>query len=282
MTPETRDRFKAIGPVLTPDMINITQSMLATSFQGLDPATRIERDISYGPHERHELDIFTREGTSGAPVLVFVHGGGFVMGDKRSAATPFYENVGNFAARQGWVGVTINYRLAPDHRWPSGGEDLARVVEWLQAHIAEYGGDPARIFVMGQSAGAVHVAEYIARYAPKVAGALLISGIYDVSTATPNQFQAAYYGDDRSAYPATATLPGLVETKVPLLIVTAEFDPHDFQVQAANLAAAYTAHHQLMPWFHFLAGHNHLSPVLEIGSPDAMLERHIRDFIAAH
>ncbi len=282
MTPLLREKFKSLGANLTPDMIGATQATLTASFLGMDPATKVERDLAYGSHERHRLDIFRQDGVAKAPVLVFVHGGGFVMGDKRSEAAPFYNNVGDFAARSGMVGVTINYRLAPAAQWPSGGEDLASAVIWLRANVARFGGDPERIFVMGQSAGAVHVAEYVARFDPKVAGALLVSGIFDVATATPNQFQAAYYGDDMSAYPAMATMAGLIATDVPLFIAVAEFDPHDFQVQAAALAAGYARRHKVMPRLHYLAGHNHLSPVLEIGSQDSELERHITDFIAAY
>ncbi len=65
-------------------------------------------------------------------MLVFVHGGGFVMGDKSSAETPFYDNIGTYAAQQGMIGVTVTYRLAPANQWPSGPEDMALIVGWLK------------------------------------------------------------------------------------------------------------------------------------------------------
>ena len=79
------------------------------------PASRIARDIRYGPAERNRLDIFTAEPAGGAakPVLMFVHGGGFVRGDKQVPGTPFHDNIGAWAARHGLVGVTMTYRLAP-------------------------------------------------------------------------------------------------------------------------------------------------------------------------
>ena len=99
------------------------------------------------------------------PVLVFIHGGGFSRGAKHTAGSPFYDNVGLWAVDHGLIGVTINYRLAPQYPWPSGIEDLTQVVVWLKAHIAEYGGDPGKIFLWGHSAGAAHVADYVAHQA---------------------------------------------------------------------------------------------------------------------
>src|SRR6185437_250510 len=88
------------------------------------------------------------------PVLVFIHGGGFNRGAKSTPGSPFYDNIGLWAVDHGLVGVTINYRLAPQYQWPSGIEDLTLVVAWLKGHIAQYGGDPDKIFLWGHSAGA--------------------------------------------------------------------------------------------------------------------------------
>jgi triacylglycerol lipase len=250
-------------------------------------ATQIQRDFAYGPDERHRLDLFRQGKTDKAPVLVFVHGGGFVMGDKRSAGTPFYDNIGDFAARSGMVGVTITYRLAPANQWPAGPEDLSRLIAWLRENIADHGGDPERIFLIGQSAGAVHVAGYVAHKrfhqpdGPAIAGALMISCIFDVATSHVNQFHQAYYGTDESAYAACSTTQGLIESDVPWLCSVSEFDAIDFHKQAAAFVAAYTAVHARYPRMLYLAGHNHLSPVLSIGSPDSQLEREIIDFIVA-
>ena len=93
---------------------------------------------------------------------MFVHGGGFVRGDKHIPGSPQYDLVGAWAVRHGYVGVTMTYRLAPGHVWPAGAEDVAAAVGWLQRNIAAYGGDPGKIVVAGNSAGAVHVASYVA------------------------------------------------------------------------------------------------------------------------
>jgi acetyl esterase len=81
-------------------------------------------DIAYGSHARQILDCFVPAGAINAPVVVFVHGGMYVCGDKR-VSSEVYDNVLYWFARQGFIGVNIEYRLAPESPWPGGAEDLA-------------------------------------------------------------------------------------------------------------------------------------------------------------
>lgn len=282
MTPDIRAQLEAFGPALTPAMLGGTQALMASMSRGMAAATRVQRDLSYGPHERHRLDLFTREGLTDAPVFVFVHGGGFVQGDKHTEGSPFYSNMGDFAARHGFVGVTITYRLAPANRFPAGPDDLALVVDWLRGHVVEHGGDPARIVLCGQSAGATHVAGYLAHrreHSAGVAGAVLMSGIYDTTTAEPNAFAEAYYGEDRRGWGPASCLAGLLATPVPIQFSVAEFDPADFQRQAAQVVAQWTAAKGRYPEMHVLTGHNHLSPALSIGSDSREVERMVAGFV---
>lgn len=110
----------------------------------------VVRDIAYGPHRQQRLDVLRHSLTpSGAPVLFYVHGGAWVFGDKREQARPMmFEFV-----RQGWVVVSVNYRLAPFHKWPSHVEDVVSALAWVKRHIAIHGGDASRIVVSGGSAG---------------------------------------------------------------------------------------------------------------------------------
>jgi acetyl esterase/lipase len=100
---------------------------------------------------RHKLDILTRRSVvpSGAPVLVYIHGGAWVIGDKRQQGIPMLHEL----ARRGWVCVAINYRLSPRATWPAHIVDCKRAVAWVRGHIHEYGGDPGFIAVSGGSAG---------------------------------------------------------------------------------------------------------------------------------
>ncbi len=96
--------------------------------------------------ERHLLDVYTprRASATGYLVVVFIHGGSWNSGSKN-----IYTFIGRRLAKQGVVAVIINYRLAPAVRVPAMADDCARAVGWTKDHIADYGGDPSRIFVMG-------------------------------------------------------------------------------------------------------------------------------------
>ena len=285
MTPDLREKLEALGRDLTPAMLGGTTQLFAALAKGSDPEVEVTRDLAYGDDPRHRLDVFRKADTRGAPVLVFVHGGGFVMGDKRSAETPFYDNIGTFAALQGFVGVTITYRLAPAHRFPAGPEDLAAVVGWLKANVAQYGGDPDKIVLSGQSAGATHVAGYVAHRAHHtaegggIAGAILMSGIYDTLSCTPNDFHKAYYGEDPKGWGPASCMAGLLNTTIPLMLTVSEFDPEDFQRQAAQFVGAWGVAHGGYPEMHYLAGHNHLSPAQSIGTEVREVELIVAGFV---
>ena len=112
------------------------------------------RNIDYwgdGIH-RHRLDIYRPRppATPGpAPVLVYFHGSGWTVSDKRDQGKPMML----FLARQGWMCVAANYRLSPRATWPDHVVDAKRATAWVRDHIAEYGGDPDLVVVSGSSAG---------------------------------------------------------------------------------------------------------------------------------
>ncbi len=110
-----------------------------------------EFDVPYGEHpKRNLLDIYRPAGGStGAPVLIQVHGGGWVVGHKQQQGLPLILRL----ARRGWVCVSINYRLAPKHRFPDQIVDVKRAIAWVKANISEHGGDPSTIVLTGGSAG---------------------------------------------------------------------------------------------------------------------------------
>jgi acetyl esterase/lipase len=247
---------------------------------------KIERDLKYGPAERNLLDVFMPEAGSGTcPVLIYVHGGGFVAGNKRNPGSPFYDNIMLWAVKNGFVGVNTTYRLAPASPWPAGAEDLASVVQWVSEKIAERGGNPARIFLMGQSAGAVHVAGYVSH--PELhkvkggglAGAVMISGIYDLTGSPLGDAELAYFGSDPSRYAERSSLKGLVESKVPLMISAAELDPprfieqYELMKQAACKSANGCARSFMLPQ------HSHMSEVYAINTADTRLTDQILEFV---
>jgi acetyl esterase/lipase len=109
----------------------------------------VTRDVAYGDLARHRLDIWQMGQPENAPVIFFVHGGAWVIGDKREQGRPMLHE---FVSR-GWVVVAPNYRLAPTHPWPAQIEDVVRAFAWVKQSIHLFGGDPTRVVVAGASAG---------------------------------------------------------------------------------------------------------------------------------
>jgi triacylglycerol lipase len=232
---------------------------------------RVQRDVAYGPHERQRLDIFQPVGAKNAPILLFVHGGGFVRGDKGGAWSAFYSNVGAWAARHGIVGVTMNYRLAPEFMWPTGGRDVRRAIEWLSLHAAAFGGNSSSIFAMGQSAGAVHVLDMVTGSGEEleptrlVAGAMMISGIYAPDELTNRGLRDCYYSDPGSEGRA-GQLERLATSPIPCLYTVSEHDDADFVVQANLLSDMVSARSGRRPQLYVLKGHNHFSTIFALGT----------------
>ncbi|WP_080057943.1 alpha/beta hydrolase [Spirosoma aerolatum] len=121
-------------------------------------SSRRINDIPYRPTnapgydvERNSLDVYAPTGnpSRSKPVVMFIHGGSWSSGSKN-----IYAFIGRRLAKLGVVAVLINYRLAPAVEVPDMAADCAEAVRWVSQHIAEYGGDSSRIFLMGHSAGA--------------------------------------------------------------------------------------------------------------------------------
>ncbi|MGV0983026.1 MAG: alpha/beta hydrolase [Limnohabitans sp.] len=261
-----------IGPVVAPPP---TEKLYAP-LQEREPyaGVQVRRDVRYGSDARHLLDVFTPDKPqANQPVLVFVHGGAFMRGERRTGDSPFYDNIMLWAVRQGMVGVNMTYRLAPANPWPAAQQDIQSALKWVRDNIAASGGNPQRIILMGHSAGAAHVAQYLAH--PQfhavpgagLAGAVMLSGIFDPTTAESNPPLQAYFGKDAAQYPARSAVPGLVASKVPLLLAYAELDPPDFHTQSEQLHAALCKAGPC-PGLYKLMGHSHMSEIYAINSAD--------------
>ena len=138
------------------------------------------RDIAYGTHRSQRLDIYVPPGTGPFPVMVYIHGGGWQIGDKRGV-----QKKPAYFSGQGWVFVSINYRLLPEGRHPANVSDVAAAIVWVHDHIRRYGGDPDALFIMGHSAGA-HLAGLVAtdeRYLKQAGKSLsVIRGVVALDT----------------------------------------------------------------------------------------------------
>jgi acetyl esterase/lipase len=224
-------------------------------------------DISYGPDAYQCLDVYRPDGAVRAPFAVFIHGGGWAVGDKSQ-----YAAVGARLAREGIVTAIVNYRLSPPAQHPAHAEDVARAVAWCYRQAPYYGADRERFYVLGHSSGA-HLAALVALDPTYLAAEGLRSSVirrlvgiagvgYDLdeSYATPlltpflepvfgsdcsRWAQAAPLGHVTSAAPAALLIHGLSDTDAP---------PASTQVFATTLQKAGVSTELAL-----LAGENHFS-----------------------
>lgn len=146
-------------------------------------------EVAYGDAPRQRYDVYPALDSAGqpratpAPLVIFVHGGSWESGDKRS-----YAWVGEALAQMGYVAVLVNYGLMPGTRFPDFVDDAARAVAQIRRTAAAYGGDTTRIVLMGHSAGAhiaalvAYDARYLARHGTTpgfLHGFVGLSGPYD-------------------------------------------------------------------------------------------------------
>src|SRR5262245_1271912 len=125
-------------------------ALIALSVLSTAHAQSIQRDVRYDSgHARHVLDIYSPKDAKNLPVVFWIHGGGWQTGDKSSVQLKPQAFMD-----KGFVFVSTNYRLLPEVEMGTIIRDIAKSIHWVHDHIAEHGGDPKRLLVMGHSAGA--------------------------------------------------------------------------------------------------------------------------------
>jgi acetyl esterase/lipase len=204
-----------------------------------------EADIAFGDLARQRLDVYrpSQPRQIPAPVVVFFYGGGWGSGERGD-----YRFVGQFLAARGFTVVIPDYRVGREGVFPAFLEDGAKALRWTQNHIAEHGGDPQRIFLMGHSAGAYNAVMLALdrRYgaaagfdAKRIRGVVGLAGPYDFKLESDNLqrvFGAA--ADPRDTQPVNFAGPGAP----PVLLITGDADdtvnPRNSQSLARHLEAA--------------------------------------------
>ncbi|MDX2166776.1 MAG: alpha/beta hydrolase [Deltaproteobacteria bacterium] len=210
----------------------------------VEVASAVDRTIP-GPQADIPVRVYTPQGTAPFPLLVYFHGGGWVLGSLET-----HDGICRaLASGAGCVVVSVDYRLAPEHRYPAAADDCYAATQWAAARAAELGADARRVAIGGDSAGG-NLTAVVAQMArdrggPALAFQLLIYPVTDatnletasyrdnatgylLTTADMHWFWDHYLGDGRPraaepyASPLKATsLAGLP----PALVLTAEFDP---------------------------------------------------------
>jgi len=287
--PDIQQKLIAAGKSWKQDTAKSRSATLAA----LDPYLRaapkdgviITKNVAYGPHPRQILDMFQPARTEKAPIVVFVHGGAFVRGDK-DTNEHVYANVLIWFARQGYLGINMEYRLAPEVTYPGATRDVADVVKWLKQNALKYGGDPERIFLIGHSTGGTHVASYA--YDPEpgylgrdVRGIVLISARLraDVLPENPNAAAVrAYYGADESLHETRSPVMYGASSDMPTFIAIAEYENPLLDVYCAELFYRRSLQRRRTDPFMRLAHHNHISIMAHFNTEDEILGREILNF----
>jgi acetyl esterase/lipase len=234
----------------------------------LRAANPVLLDLRYGPAERNRIDYFGAR-VSG-PVLVFIHGGYWQMRAKETfsflAAGPLAHCIHV---------AMIGYTLAPEKRLDGIVAEVRDAIAWLGARVSEYGGDPARIYVAGWSAGGHLTAMGLAE--PAVRGGLAISGIYDLEP-----IRLCYLNDklglDVEEARRNSPLLHLSASTKPLIVACGGRELPELQRQSREYAAA-RAQAGLPGRLVTLARHNHFSILEELARPDGALTRLVRELV---
>lgn len=300
-SPDNLDVFLAeIGPRWAHDVAGNVRRVVEhySPILAAAPKAGIEvtRDVAYGDHPRQQLDVFAKPGwaqeigQSRRPVMLFVHGGAFVDGD-RNRSDEVYSNVLYYCARHDMVGVNIEYRLAPEHPYPAATEDAALAIAWTVRNVEKFGGDPHNIFLMGHSAGAAHVASYgyDLRFRDAmhehIAGLVIVSGRVraDNGSENPNARKVeAYYGTDPSAYEDLSPVSHVSADSPPTFVAFAEYENPLIDLYCLELARAIARATRRAPAIMRLARHNHTSIITHLNTMEDELGAGIRTFVEAH
>jgi acetyl esterase len=144
---------------------------------------------------RLTADVYVPTGGGPHPVLLYLHGGAWVMGAPAS-----HRRLAAELCALGLVVAVLDYRRAPKHRFPAAVDDTVHALEWLREHATDFGGDPRRLLVGGDSAGGNLAAAALASGSTGVAAALLCYGIFDYHRALPRLIGVVGDGQDGQLY----------------------------------------------------------------------------------
>lgn len=263
--------------------------MCATAATAQSHTFTVVKDIDYVPQTEHpggkdRLDVYIPQGAANAPVIVSIHGGLLMAGDRREDAF-----VGQRFAAAGYVTAVISYRLSPQASHPAHIEDTAAAFAWVKRNIRQHGGDPDRIVVTGHSAGAylamllVADSRWLATHklsSRDIKGVAPVSGFYwvDKPGVAPDRPKSVW-GPDPKVWVDASPTRYLRADLPPILILDTDGDEAWRQQQAVDLAAALrkTGHKDVAT--HKVLGRTHMSVWTKMNdSPTEETSTHILRF----
>ena len=239
-------------------------------------------DVRYGDDPYRSIAIQVPEKPNGT-VLAMLHGGGWTSGYKEHL-----NFAGPCATARGIVYASVGYRLAPKHLFPTGVEDSADAIAWLYRNVTEMGGDPARIFVGGHSAGGHYAALLAVRkdwQAPRglpadvIRGCLPISGVFRFGEGSGLTVRPRFLGPESNDDPASAVLN--IEATPPFFIAHGGEDFPHLMAQAEDMENALRAANADVARL-AMPGRNHFSACYAAGEEDGPWVGPALEWIAAH
>ena len=229
--------------------------------EGIRKQPQARLDLRYGDGARHRLDVFPC-GTTAAPTLVYIHGGYWQTNDKEPYAF-LAEGLGPV----GFNLALVEYTLAPDARMDVIVGEVRRAVAWAIDHAKEIGGDPARVFVSGHSAGGHLTA--MAMTEPRLAGGVAISGIYDLEPIRLNYLNDKLRLDEAEAA-RNSPIRHLPASAAPLVVTVGLGELPELVRQSEDYAAAWRA--RGLPGRYLpVAAHDHFSILEELAQPSGAI-----------
>ena len=226
-------------------------------------------DLRYGPVARNRIDYFAAD--SSGPVLVFIHGGYWQM---RAKETFSFLAAGPLA--HGIHTAFIGYTLAPEKPLAGIVSEVRSAIAWLAARVADFGGDPTRIYLSGWSAGGHLTAMTLDE--PAVKGGLAISGIYDLEP-----MRLCYINDklrlDANEARRLSPLSNLPPVSKPLIVAYGGDELSELQRQSETYAAARASAGSPGRLLR-LPGHNHFSILEELADPAGALTTQLCELVA--
>ncbi|MDR3417445.1 MAG: alpha/beta hydrolase [Nevskia sp.] len=205
-----------------------------------DSGYRVERGEAYDAADGLRLDVYVPDGARDAPLVLFFYGGSWQAG--KSLDRSAYKFVGQALAQQGFVAMIADYRLYPQVRYPAFLDDCARALVWAHAHAAAYGADPAKLVVMGHSAGAYNAAmlaldpDLLRRSGGDRAwlrGMVGLAGPYDFLPITDPVLQELF--GPRESWPLTQPIHYADGSGPPLLLLAGDDDDVVYVKNTNNL-----------------------------------------------
>lgn len=238
--------------------------------RALDAKAKPQRDIGYGSAPRQRLDFYA-SGKSGAPTLVFIHGGYWRSTDK--------ENWGFVAAGPLAHGINvanIEYTLAPANRLDGIVAEVKQALAFLRSNLSKLGGDPDKLYVSGHSAGGHLTSMVLGEKGVK--GGLPISGVFDMLPMRLSSMNADFWLDEDEEK-RTSPMLHIPAKAPPQIIAVGGGELPEFVRQSKDYAAAWTGK-GLKGRYIEIGSYNHFNVLEELADPDGELAVAVRDLVA--